>query len=69
MKNKKELIRKMATVFGDRIQELSKEYQEILLDDLVTAFENRMKILNVPKTETQFLVKIEDNVKFKAIQI
>ena len=69
MKNKKELKRKMATVFSDRMQALSKEYQEILLDDLVTAFENRMKVLNIPKVETQFLVRIEENVKSKAIQI
>jgi hypothetical protein len=68
-KNKKELKRKMATVFGDRMQVLSKEYREILLDDLVTAFENRMKILNTPKIETQFLVRIEDTTKSKAIQI
>jgi len=68
-KNKKELKRKMATVFGDRMQVLSKEYREILLDDLVTAFENRMKILNTPKPETQFLVRIEDTAKSKAIQI
>lgn len=45
-KNRKELRLKMATVFGEKIQMLSTELQEILLDDLVTAFENRLAVLN-----------------------
>ncbi len=36
----------MATVFNEKIKELSAELQEILLDDMVTAFENRLKVLN-----------------------
>ena len=45
-KNRKEMKLKMATVFSDKIEMLSKELQEILLDDLVTAFENRLNVLN-----------------------
>jgi hypothetical protein len=46
IKNRKELETKMATVFGEKIKELSTELQRILLDDMVTAFENRLNVLN-----------------------
>jgi hypothetical protein len=36
----------MATVFGEKIKGLSAELQKILLDDMVTAFENRLNVLN-----------------------
>lgn len=35
----------MAKVFREDIEVLSAEFKEILLDDLVTAFENRMNVL------------------------
>jgi hypothetical protein len=41
-----ELEAKMAAVFGTEISKLSTELQEILIDDMVTAFENRLKVLN-----------------------
>jgi hypothetical protein len=46
LKGRQELEAKMASVFGEKIKELSTELQKILLDDLVTAFENRLKVLN-----------------------
>ena len=46
-KDRIELESKMATIFGENIKGLSTELQEILLDDMVTAFENRLKVLNV----------------------
>jgi hypothetical protein len=45
VKGKKELEAKMATVFSERIKGLSTELQEILLEDMVTAFENRLIVL------------------------
>ena len=45
-KCRKELEAKMASVFGEKIQELSTDLQKILLDDMVTAFENRLNVLN-----------------------
>jgi len=36
----------MAKIFGKKISGLSTELQEILLDDMVTAFENRLNVLN-----------------------
>ena len=46
LKCRKELEVKMATVFGEKIKELSTELQEIVIDDMVTAFENRLNVLN-----------------------
>ena len=42
-KDKKKLRLKIATVLGENIKMLSVDLQEMLLDDLVTAFENRLK--------------------------
>jgi hypothetical protein len=44
VKGRKELEAKMSMVFGERIKGLSLELQEILLDDMVTAFENRLTV-------------------------
>ena len=44
-KGRKELEAKMATIFGENIQALSTELQQILLDDMITAFENRLNVL------------------------
>jgi hypothetical protein len=46
LKGRQELEAKMASVFGERISKLSTELQRILLDDMVTAFENRLNVLN-----------------------
>jgi hypothetical protein len=46
VENRKELEAKMATVFDEKIKALSTELQKILLDDMVTAFENRLNVLN-----------------------
>jgi hypothetical protein len=52
-KDRNELRRKMATVLGEEIQMLSTELQEIL-DDFVTAFENRLKVLNREQSNLKF---------------
>jgi hypothetical protein len=46
LKNRKELEAKMASVFGEKIKKLSTDLQKILIDDMVTAFENRLNVLN-----------------------
>ena len=45
-KNRKVLRNKMAEVFSDRIKALPVGMQYILLDDLVTAFENRLSMFS-----------------------
>jgi hypothetical protein len=49
VKGRKELEAQMATVFGEKIKRLSVELQEILLDDIVTAFENRLIVFKRAK--------------------
>jgi len=44
-KQRKSLEDKMAKVFKENINTLSTELQKILLDDLVTAFQNRINVL------------------------
>ena len=46
VRSREELEAMMATVFGEKIKGLSTELQRILLDDMVTAFENRLNVLN-----------------------
>ena len=48
---RKELEEKMAAVFGEKITKLSTQLQKILLDDMVTAFENRLNVLNRANAE------------------
>jgi hypothetical protein len=48
-KSRKELGAKLANVFTGKMGNLSTELQEILIDDLVTAFENRLNVLNRAK--------------------
>ena len=42
---RKEIQAKLANVFDEKITGLSSELREILLDDMVTAFENRLNVL------------------------
>jgi len=44
--SRKKLEAKFATVFDQEIMGLSTELRSILLDDMVTAFENRINVLN-----------------------
>jgi hypothetical protein len=53
-KDRKELETKMATLFVENIRELSTELKEILLDDMVTAFENRLNVLNVAQASGSY---------------
>ena len=51
-KDRKELEAKLANVFDKKITGLSTELREILLDDMVTAFENRLNVLNKATKKT-----------------
>jgi hypothetical protein len=55
-KGRKELEAKMAKIFNAKITGLSTELQEILLDDMVTAFENRLNVLNTVQVKALFNV-------------
>ncbi len=45
-KDRKQIESKLADVFQLEINGLTTELREILLDDMVTAFENRLNVLN-----------------------
>lgn len=57
---------KMATVFSENIHTLSTELQEILFDDLVTALENRLKVLN--KVQSNVKLEIAESDTYATIQ-
>ena len=44
-KDRKDLETKLANVFKGKMEHLSTELREILIDDMVTAFENRLNVL------------------------
>ena len=54
IKSRKELKSRFAAVFGEKIGELSTDLQEILIDDLTTAFENRLNVLNRANARTDY---------------
>ena len=51
-KCRKELEAKLADVFDAEIDGLPTELRSILLDDMVTAFENRLNVLNNANDKT-----------------
>jgi hypothetical protein len=54
LKERTELQSKMAKVFNGNIKVLSTELQKILLDDLVTAFQNRINVLIRAQTKRSY---------------
>ncbi len=58
--NKKTLKAKMAVALNDNISTLSSEMRNILVDDLICAFENRLKILSKADSNVNLSVNIED---------
>jgi hypothetical protein len=65
-KKRNEIKLKMATVFGDRLQMLSAELQEMLIDDLVSAFENRLKVFC--RAQSNVKLEIAESVDCAAVQ-
>ncbi|MGD0451733.1 MAG: hypothetical protein ABSA79_11855 [Candidatus Bathyarchaeia archaeon] len=51
-KDRKQMESKLADVFQSEITGLTTELREILLDDMVTAFENRLNVLNQASRKT-----------------
>ncbi len=54
--NRKALKCKMAEALNADIKTLPAEMQEILLDDLVTAFQNRVKVVKESQLNLQYYV-------------
>ena len=56
-KSRKEIENKILALLGETMQPLSKEYQMLLADDLVTAFESRFKALNHAQEPIEYYFK------------
>jgi len=67
-KSRKELKNKMAVAFSENIKTLSPDLQETLLDDLVTALENRLIILNKEHNNMQFITSITESAEYETIK-
>ena len=67
-KSRRELKNKMATVFSENIKTLSTDLQGVLLDDLITALENRLNLLNRINQNTQFATAMTECAEFETIE-
>lgn len=61
-KSRRKLENKLLTVLSESIQPLSKEFQMLLVDDLVTAFENRFKVLTLAQTQVECYVETPSEI-------
>jgi hypothetical protein len=62
-KDRTEIKAKMTTVFDEKMKSLSARLQDILMDDLVTAFENRLDILQ-RTSRLQAVIEVEELEQF-----
>ena len=60
MTRKKDLKIKMALALRDELSELSAGMRAILIDDLVCAFESRLKVLARAEAHTDFEMNFEE---------
>ena len=65
--NRKELKNKMSAALKENIGMLSPGMQNILLDDLVTAFENRLAVLDRAQSNLQCYVDLGIKVPNKTL--
>ena len=67
-KSRKEMKNKMAVVFSENIKTLSTDLQGVLLDDLVTALENRLNVLKRIHQNTRFVTAITGCAEYETIK-
>ena len=67
-KKRKELKLEMAKVFSEEIRLLSADLQDVLLDDIVTAFENRLTVLNRASLSMQCLTEMTEDVEYETLK-
>ncbi len=67
-RKRKELKLRLAEVFNEKIQVLSPDLREVLLDDIVTAFENRLNVLNKANLSLRCLTGMAESVEIETIQ-
>jgi len=67
-KNRKQLKNNLDEALDCSLEVLSTEMRNILLDDLVTAFENRLKVLKQIQLDLCCLSSIEVNIDNQTVQ-
>ena len=67
-KSRKELKNKMAGVFSENIKMLSPDLQDAFLDDLVTALENRLVILNKIYQNTHCITVMTGRAEYETVE-
>ena len=67
-KSREELKNKLAAVLGESVKTLPLDLRDVLLDDLVTALENRLNILNRAHQNTQFITAITESAEYETFQ-
>ena len=65
---RKELTNRLAMALAESIKTLSPELRGVLLDDLVTALENRLTILNKANQNAQFASTIMECVELETVE-
>jgi hypothetical protein len=66
--SRKNLKIKMEQVFNDELQILPSEMRNILIDDLVTAFENRLTALKQRRMETNMQLLIANVERYEVLK-
>jgi hypothetical protein len=56
--NRNALKIKMAQALNEEVKTLSTQLQDILIDDLITAFENRFVVLNKTQSNLEFTIEV-----------
>jgi len=67
-KKRNELKLRLAKAFDEKIQMLSPDLQEVLLDDIVTAFESRITVLNRANISMHCINEVTEDVELETIQ-
>ena len=65
-KDRNELKLKIANVLDENLRMYSSDLREMLLDDLVTALENRLKILNKVQSDVQ--IEVAGSVDYETVK-
>ena len=69
IKERKNIAAKLTITLRENVRGLSTDLQTILIDDLVTAFQNRMKVLMLAQEKGSYQwSQSKKNVEFKSIK-
>jgi hypothetical protein len=67
IERRKELEHKMITIFENDMESVSIGFRRILADDIVSAFESRIYVLNQAQINLQVMAITEGDVQIEAV--